>query len=199
MDAEFNIKEFSQDELKGEDPRTFIHNGDVYVTDNYYSDMYITNIRTSKRTRLDVSGKNPTFISYKGNLYFFHHMMPLTIYKINVENGELEKINVPNPGNMNGEYRGGPPGYQIGEHNFYGYGHRTYIHNGLIHDPFRWDFDFETMCLKITLVKKPESAKNIMDPTSIVEINGKRYMMTAESDKAWNCEQEYITNVYQLL
>ncbi len=47
-------------------------------------------------------------------------------------------------------------------------------------------------------IEQPCNSKNICDPTSIIEINNKKYLITAETDKPWFCEQDYITNVYEM-
>ena len=40
---------------------------------------------------------------------------------------------------------------------------------------------------------------NIVDPTSLYKhADGRWYFVTAESEKPWFCEQEYVTNVYWL-
>ena len=48
-------------------------------------------------------------------------------------------------------------------------------------------------------VIQPENGKNICDPTSVIELHDKRYLITAESDKIWFCDQDYVTNVYEIV
>jgi hypothetical protein len=47
-------------------------------------------------------------------------------------------------------------------------------------------------------IEQPYNSKNICDPTSVIEINKKKYLITAETDNSWFCEQDYITNVYEI-
>jgi hypothetical protein len=36
-----------------------------------------------------------------------------------------------------------------------------------------------------------------MRPTSIIEIN-KKYLITSKTDNTWFCEQDYMTNIYEI-
>jgi hypothetical protein len=103
----------------------------------------------------------------------------------------------------NWEYRGGTPGYKINENEYYGFGHRTYNDYGTLrHDIFKWIVHFENNTLpSITIIEvdQPIHSKNICDPTSVVEVNNKKYLITAETNKEWFCDQDYITNVYEII
>ena len=48
-------------------------------------------------------------------------------------------------------------------------------------------------------IEQPYNSQNICDPTSIIKINDITYLITAETDKHWFCDQEYITNVYKII
>ena len=93
--------------------------------------------------------------------------------------------------------------YKLNENEYYGYGHRTYTEDdGVVkHDIFKWivKFQYGKPLIVIENVEQPINSKNICDPTSVIEINGKKYLITAESDKIWFCDQDYVTNVYEVL
>ena len=105
--------------------------------------------------------------------------------------------------NYNWEYRGGTPGYKLDDNKYYGFGHRTYIHNKILkHDIFKWVLYFEDNKLpriEHMNIDQPENSKNICDPTSIIDINNKKYLITAETENHWFQEQDYITNVYEII
>jgi len=85
-----------------------------------------------------------------------------------LENGQDEQL----------LYRGGTPGYKLSDNVYYGYGHKTYSINGkLIHDIFRWDVDFSNHKpeIKIKELVQPLNSKRICDPTSVIEIDNKRF------------------------
>ena len=101
------------------------------------------------------------------------------------------------------EYRGGTPGYKLNDNEYYGFGHRTYYENNIIkHDIFKWIVHFDKDKLpRISHfdIEQPYNSKYICDPTSIIEINNKKYLITAETDKGWFEEQDYVTNVYEII
>ena len=71
----------------------------------------------------------------------------------------------------------------------------------LKHDIFKWIVYFDNNKLpRISHfdIEQPCNSKNICDPTSIIVINDKQYLITAETDASWFCEQDYITNVYEI-
>ena len=124
------------------------------------------------------------------------------MYTFDVETGNIEKIEVDDDKNTyNYEYRGGTPGYKLNENEYYGFGHRTYTKNRMIiHDVFKWIVDFGDKLPRITHIdiEQPCNSKHICDPTSIIEMNDKKYLITAETDWIWVCDQDYVTNVYEI-
>jgi hypothetical protein len=103
--------------------------------------------------------------------------------------------------NCNYEYRGGTPGYKLNNNEYYGFGHRTYLQDNIMkHDIFKWIVYFDNKLPRISHfnIEQPYNSKNICDPTSIIEINNTKYLITAETDNIWVCEQDYITNVYEI-
>lgn len=41
-------------------------------------------------------------------------------------------------------------------------------------------------------IEQPYNSKNICDPTSIIVINNKKYLITAETDASWFCEYVFV-------
>lgn len=189
--------------LDGEDPRCFYHQGDLYIQDNYWNDVHLINFKKNKTIKVDIWGKNFSFISHKNTLYFIHMMCPFRLYEFCEETGEIFPIPVRTQSNYaNYEYRGGTPGYHLYDNIYYGFGHRTYYdkNNVLKHDIFYWDIDFsgKKPSLVICSVRQPPGSLNICDPTSVITINGRQYLVTAESQLPWFTDQDYITNVYEI-
>lgn len=187
----------------GEDPRLFMHNNNLYVQDNYWNDMHIINLTKFSRIKIDISGKNISFISHNGRLYFIHYMCPFMLYEFCEETGKVFQIDVYQDYEENFEYRGGTAGYKLKDNVYYGFGHRTYTNkNGIIkHDIFYWqvNFEWDKPYIEIITIIQPPNSLNICDPTSIVQINDKKYLITAESEYPWFQEQDYVTNVYEIM
>lgn len=221
LDNNFNIIENDISVFRGEDPRTFIHNKVLYGLDNYFNDMYLIDYEKNKYLKIKIDGKNISFISHNNHLYFIHFMKPFVLYELNIENGNVIKISTEDNGEHNHEYRGGTPGYKTTNNNeYYGFGHRTYYKRSepnqevlmsdlttqapsegyLIHDIFMWIVNFNDELPKIQIfdVIQPDNSKNICDPTSVIELNNKKYLVTAESDNGWFTEQCYNTNIYEI-
>jgi len=203
LDENFDIIEDNNITFRGEDPRCFEYNNKIYVLDNYLNDMFLIDYENKKYTKINISGKNISFINHNNNLYFIHYIKPFELYTFDVETGYITKIDVDDDKhNYNYEYRGGTPGYKLNENEYYGFGHRTYIQDDILkHDIFKWIVFFDNDKLpRISHydIEQPCNSKNICDPTSIIEINNKKYLITAETDKPWFCEQDYITNVYEI-
>lgn len=204
IDASFNVIEDSQrPALRGEDPRCFQHNGRLYVVDNYLNDCFLIDVDTNIYFEINCYGKNFTFISHNGTLYLIDYIKPFSMFTFDIETGALQKVEVDDDENtLNYEYRGGTPGYKLSENEYYGYGHRTYHANDgvLTHDLFMWVVSFENEKPHITIIDvvQPPNSKNICDPTCVIEIDENKYLITAETDKGWFSEQDYITNVYQI-
>ena len=53
--------------------------------------------------------------------------------------------------------------------------------------------------IEIIEIEQPAGSLNICDPTSVVEINEKKYLITAESRLGWFSKQDYVTNVYEIV
>jgi len=137
-------------------------------------------------------------------LYFIHYIKPFELYTFDIENGNITKIEVDDDkNNYNYEYRGGTPVYKLNENEYYGFGHRTYKQDNILkHDIFMWIVYFDNNKLpRISHfdIEQPYNSKNICDPTSVIEINNKKYLITAETDNPWFYEQDYITNVYEII
>lgn len=204
LNNEFDIIEDDNTIFIGEDPRCFEYNNKIYILDNYCNDMYLIDYENNKYTKINISGKNISFINHNNILYFIHYIKPFELYTFDIETGNITKIEVDDDKNSyNYEYRGGTPGYKINDNEYYGFGHRTYTFNGIFkHDIFKWVVYFENNKLpRISHfdIEQPINSKNICDPTSIIEINSKKYLITAETDNVWFCEQDYITNVYEII
>lgn len=200
LNDSFDIIEDNNIHFTGEDPRAFYHNNTLFVVDNYLNKIRLYDVEKQKYISIRAYGKNFSFISHNGELYFIHVMRPFILLHINLETEEIKQCEVSSLGDCNGEYRGGTPGYYLRDNTFYGYGHRTYHKNGILtHDIFYWELDFDKMSIQFTDISKPENALNICDPTSIIEVNGISYMITAESERDWGISnQDFITNVYKI-
>jgi hypothetical protein len=204
LDENFDIIEDNNITLIGEDPRCFEYNNKIYVLDNYLNDMYLIDHETQNYIKINISGKNPSFINHNNVLYFIHYIKPFELYTFDIETGHITKIEVEDDQkNYNYEYRGGTPGYKSNDNEYYGFGHRTYyVGNTLKHDIFKWIVYFEDNKLpRISHydIEQPDNSQNICDPTSVIEINNKKYLISAEAEQAWFCEQDYITNVYEMI
>ena len=151
----------------------------------------------------NISGKNISFISHKNKLYFIHYMKPFKLFNFDIESGISYEIEVDNRYESNYEYRGGTPGYKLNETTYYGFGHKTYEENDLLkHDIFKWILYFEDNKkprILIIDIEQPLNSKNICDPTSVIKIDNQLYLITAESEYSWFCEQDYITNIYKII
>ena len=199
----FEILNYKEPLIIGDDPRCFYHNNEIYIQDNWLNDVTLYNYNKKIYTRINIDGKNLSFISHNNELYFIYWMCPFILYKVNLENGNCIKINTYSDHNIitnnNDEYRGGTPGYSENKNIYYGYGHKTYTQNGLlIHDIYKWILKFENIpSLEIININQPLSSKNITDPTCVLIINNNKYLVTAETDYTWfNPNQDFITNIY---
>lgn len=205
LNENFEIIEDNNIIIKAEDPRCFEYRNKIYILDNFQNDIYLIESESLKSTRIDLQGKNFSFINHNDELYFIYYIRPFELYKINIDTGLIKIVDIDcgDNNNYNFEYRGGTPGYKINDEQYYGYGHRTYNLEGVVkHDIFKWIIYFEKDKLpRISVydLTQPENSKNICDPTSVIEINNKKYLITAESDLTWFCEQDYVTNVYEIL
>jgi hypothetical protein len=206
LDENFDIIEDIDNDnntFRGEDPRCFEYNNKIYVLDNYLNDMFLFDYHNKKYIKINISGKNISFINHDNNLYLIHYIKPFELYTLDVETGNVTKMDVDDDKkNYNYEYRGGTPGYKLNDNEYYGFGHRTYYINGVCHhDIFKWIVFFDKDKLPRILhynIEQPYNSKNICDPTSVIEVNNKKYLITAETENIWFLEQDYITNVYEI-
>jgi hypothetical protein len=203
FDKNFEIETTADVFIKGEDPRVFRHNGCIYVVDNYLHDVHLYNYTEETYTRINIDGKNLSFISHGDELYFIHTMRPFKLCKVDTRDGSVQAVDCgANDNDTDNRFRGGTPGYNFNTPNiYYGFGHKTYIdmNNVLIHDIFMWVLRFDTHpSLEIINIDQPAGSKNITDPTCVVHVNDALYLLTAESDEPWFIEQNYVTNVYEL-
>ena len=192
------------DKLIGEDPRVFIFNNELYIQDNTLNDMKLINYENNTYIDIAIDGKNISFFEYNNELYFIHYIKPLHIYKFNINDNKISKIDVDDDKNdYNYEYRGGTPGYKLDNNTYFGYGHRTYEDDNILkHDIYKWVLYFEDdkpPRISHFDIEQPPESKNICDPTSILSINNTKYLITAETDTPWFRDQEYITNVYEII
>ncbi len=209
-----DIIEDKNETFRGEDPRSFYFNDKMYVIDNYLNDMYLIEHDTTapqKFTKIHMSGKNLSFIPHNGKLYFMHYIKPFVLYTCNVDTGICENVAVGNhQATRDAEYRGGTPGYLVkGTNNqYFGFGHRTYMVGAVMtHDVFKWVVTFPSDAATDTAptiqyfeVEQPPNSKNICDPTCVIERDdGKLYLVTAETEDTWFKDQDYITNVYEIV
>ena len=202
LDESFNIIEDNNIYFRGEDPRCFEMNNKIYITDNYLNDMYLIDSELNKYTKINISGKNISFIHHNNVLYFIHYIKPFRLYSFDINTGNIRQIKVnDNKAKYNYEYRGGTPGYKLSHNQYYGYGHRTYVKNSIVtHDIFKWILYFDTFPrISHFDIEQPVNSKKICDPTSVIEINNKKYLITAETDKQWFYDQDYVTNVYEII
>ena len=204
FNEDFDIVEKNKNTFIGEDPRCFIYNNKLYILDNYLSDMYLIDYDTNKYIKINIDGKNISFFSHNGILFFIHYIKPFSLYAFNIDTGEIRTFPVnDDKRTYNYEYRGGTPGYKLNDKQYYGFGHRTYKENDIVkHDIFKWVVNFEPNKLPTITqydIPQPLNSKNICDPTSVIEIDNKKYLITAETEKEWFVEQDYITNVYEII
>ena len=169
---------------------------------HYGSERVIKKITLDKNFDI-IEDNNITLKGEDPRCFEYNNIKPFNLYTFDVETGNITKIDVDDDkNNYNYEYRGGTPGYKLNENEYYGFGHRTYIEDSILkHDIFKWVVYFDNNKLpRISHfdIEQPCNSKNICDPTSIIEINNKKYLITAETDKSWFCEQDYITNVYEI-
>jgi hypothetical protein len=204
LDENFDVIEDNDIYFKGEDPRCFEYDNKIYVLDNYINNMFLIDYENNEYIKINISGKNISFINHNNILYFIHYIKPFQLYTFDIETGNIKKVKVDDDNNnYKYEYRGGTPGYKLNDNTYYGFGHRTYKKNNVLkHDIFKWVVYFENNKLpriSHNNIEQPPNSQNICDPTSVIEINNKKYLITAESDKAWFCDQDYITNVYEII
>jgi hypothetical protein len=202
---DFDIIEDNDVSFTGEDPRCFLYKNKLYILDNTGSDGHLIDYENGNYIYINIGGKNFSFINHDDNLYFIWYIKPFILFRFDVETGNFTEIQVDDDKyDYNYEYRGGTPGYKLNDNEYYGFGHRTYItENGItIHDIFKWVVFFEKNKLPrimIIPVEQPENSKNICDPTCVIEIENKKYLITAESELPWFSSQDYITNVYEII
>lgn len=95
--------------------------------------MNLIDYENKKYTKINISGKNISFINHNNMLYFIHYIKPFKLYRFDIETGDIIEEKVEDDKNMNKEYRGGTPGYKLDDNTYYGFGHRTYNENKVLH------------------------------------------------------------------
>ena len=115
--------------IKGEDPRCFIHNKNLYVLDNYLNDNHLYDYHNDKYIKINIDGKNLSFLSNDNKLYIIHYIKPLKLYIFDIHTGNLTEVEVNNNDiyDYKGQFRGGTPGYYYDNNKYYGYGHIIYL------------------------------------------------------------------------
>lgn len=204
LDNNFVVIEDNSSRYTGEDPRCFEYNNKIYILDNYFNDMHLIEYETEKYHKINIPGKNISFINHNNILYFILFIKPFVLYTFDILSETITRVNVDDDEKCyNYEYRGGTPGYKVNENEYYGFGHRTYMKDNIMtHDIFKWIVHFEDNKLpriEFFDIEQPPNSKNICDPTSVIEINNKKYVITAETELPWFGDQEYITNVYEII
>ena len=209
FDEKFDIIKENDAVFHGEDPRIFECNGDIYMTDNYSSDIHVYNFTTNKSIKINLLGKNFPIFEYNGKIFTIHIINPFTVYLVDFESGDATLYKeFPLNSDFTRTYRGGTPGYKNPwvRNAFYGFGHKTHIDNNTLkHDLFLWKLSFgddtsenEIVSYEIIDIAKPPGGKNVFDPTSIICMHDEYFLITAESDREWFHEQDYDTNVYKI-
>lgn len=212
----FEIANIYDENMIGEDPRVFHHDGCVYVVDNRHDNVHLHNYTKKTYVRVNLDGKNFSFVSRGRDFYCIHTMQPFRLFKVDVSDGAVQPVytvggeTVDNtlrggtPGYIVNSYRGGTPGYMYDAKKYYGFGHRTYQKSDdiLRHDIYFWvllfDDDDQVIRLKIIDIDQPIASRNLTDPTCVLQAADSLYLVTAESDLAWFHDQPYVTNVYKL-
>lgn len=190
--------------LEGEDPRAFQHRGDWYITDNFWGRNKISCLEDfstvyDRKAAHHQDGKNPSYISHEGGLYFVKWFYPLELYQFNEDLSDVHLYFSDSRMVKDGAYRGGTAGFATTEDGvFVGFGHYTLEKPNLRHYPFIWKLNMRTFELQ-TRVLKFERMSNIFDPVTIIFTNGKYFLVTAESEKGWFCKQDYITNIWEIV
>ena len=185
----------------GEDPRCFRFAGRSYVTDNTWgASALLDEWNGYAREELPSDGKNYTLVPLEeeGRLLCIEWLSPLTVWERGAAPGGWRLLwAADGPGDAG--LRGGTPGYPCGGGRFYGFGHRT-IGAGwdVRHVPFAWTLDVSGEAPALETRPLGGSRAAIVDPTCVVERDGRRYLITAESDRPWFVPQRYRTNVYEL-
>jgi hypothetical protein len=130
--------------LQGEDPRSFMCGGQLFVVDNLYDDVRLIRLSTPvglplfpQTTKIPVNGKNFSFFCYQEKIFFVHNFEPLTIYEVGVSQHAASPVLRKVKENFvhssetvffnDGSLRGGTPGMQIkGTPWVVGLGHQTF-------------------------------------------------------------------------
>tara|TARA_Y200000002_G_scaffold382878_1_gene401836 strand:- start:1172 stop:1855 length:684 start_codon:yes stop_codon:yes gene_type:complete len=202
LNKNFDIIEDNNIILKGEDPRCFSYNHKIYILNNQFSDMALIDYESKEYTKIDIRGKNISFLNHNNKLYFIHYIKPFKLYFFDKKNNTIIRQEVDDDNNnYNYEYRGGTPGYKLNNNTYYGFGHRTYHKDKILkHDIFKWIVYFDKKLPRISHfnIEQPKNSKNICDPTCVIHINNKKYLITAETDEHWFLDQDYVTNVYEI-
>jgi hypothetical protein len=144
-------------------------------------------------------GKNFTYISEGEVLYQVRWFYPLEIYRFE-ETMKSTQLVHKSDSKPDDKYRGGTPGYSTGYHGEYiGFGHYTITQKRkLKHLPFVWKLNIFTKSLE-TRILDLKPIYNIMDPVAVISLDDKFYLITAESHLSWFSNQDYVTNIWEII
>jgi hypothetical protein len=189
-----NSKEFIHFIPRGEDPRVFVYNEEVYVYYQIYSfdiqttEIYIMELSSESRQTFKIShdslfmGKNWSPFEKTGTLYFVHTYDPFFIIKIPKKNEWLDgkiKIKIkdeseipewewsddPERGFVT-EFRGGSRGISINNY-IYFFGHRTHKKNQMKHTVFIAQLDFQKNIVDFIEINNEPDFNIISDPFGV--------------------------------
>ena len=123
---------------------------------------------------------------------------PLEVFQFDESNYRPQIVYQDRNSPINDRYRGGTAGFPTPEKDvFMGFGHYTLTERNAKHYPFIWKLNMKTCFLETRLLKDARFS-NITDPITIIEVDKKYYLITAESNDVWFVNQDYITNVWEI-
>ncbi|GAQ91716.1 hypothetical protein KFL_008380065 [Klebsormidium nitens] len=164
---------------RGEDPRVFFSDGKPFVMDNTWGDASLLDqYKRYDRIRLPSTGKNLTIVPDEGRTLMVEWFKPLRVHETRDLAKDMWTPKIMRHENADLSYRGGTPGYSCAEKNhFYGFGHRTSMDEKVRHRPFLWILDTAKWKVVTSDLDNCDCfSNNIVDPTSVVEHGGKRYL-----------------------
>lgn len=203
LDENFNeIK--SEIICRGEDPRIFAFNNDLYfsswewVEEIKWGIPFIFNLTKQKKIYPKINkirhiGKNWTFLNYNGNPYIMYSVDPLILLKIDLDSGELENYNGdPNLISIT-EYRGGASAMQEGK-NIIGLGH--YSINAKYHKIFFYQNNLSNLNHKEMITY---NLNGVCDPYGFFKIRDTYYASITTSTREWtNSKNKYTNEIWTL-
>jgi hypothetical protein len=191
----------------GDDPRFVSHGENSFVQDNTWGNSRLLDVDDHyKAYRLPSDGKNLTIVPAGNPLYCLEWMKPLRVMMLpdpitkGYDGAWVRKISRSDGVDLS--FRGGTPGYETTEKGiFLGMGHKTSeIRGRVVHRSFFWRLDTRRWKLTTHDLDVDGLFTNaIVDPTSVLQYDGRFYVITAESQNPWFTEmQDYVTNIYEI-